>query len=343
MTETGAQLVRAALAGEEVPRFPCAPLAVHYTAALAGVSVRDYTLDPRIMVDCICRYYEQFRPDAVWLSADTWVTAEAMGASVDFVDDNQPMMGVGEPVVSRAADIDAIPPADPSTRGRQLLMLEALSLLRQRLGPDVFIVGCFDQSPFSLGCALMGINAMMERLMTDRPFVEGLLARCIEHAAAYGLEMSRAGADMLSTGDSPAGLIGPELYREIALPATQRVFRSLRASCDTPLSLHICGRSEHILTDMTRTGCDVLEVDHQTDLAAACEAVPPEIALWGNLDPVGLLASSTPDDVRAEARRCIETIRAHYRRRFILSSGCTLAPETPEANLRALFSSQGTW
>ncbi len=70
---TGRELVRAALAGQETPRVPSGPLAVHLTAAMAGVSIENYTLDPVVMVDCVCRYYERFRPDAVWLSADTWL------------------------------------------------------------------------------------------------------------------------------------------------------------------------------------------------------------------------------------------------------------------------------
>ena len=40
---------------------------------------------------------------------------------------------------------------------------------------------------------------------------------------------------------------------------------------------------------MATSGADVLEIDHQVDLAEACRAVPEEIALWGDLDPVGVL------------------------------------------------------
>ena len=131
---TTRQLVRAALAGAETSRVTTGPLAVHVTAALAGIPIEDYTLNPLVMVDCICRYYERFRPDAVWVSSDTWVTAEAMGARVAFPGINQPLTGAGEPLVQTAADIDRLPPADPATRGRMPGMIEAMRLLRQRLG-----------------------------------------------------------------------------------------------------------------------------------------------------------------------------------------------------------------
>ncbi len=128
---TGRELVRAALAGQETPRVPSGPLAVHLTAAMAGVSIENYTLDPVVMVDCVCRYYERFRPDAVWLSADTWITAEAMGAAVAFPGTGQPMGGTGETLVRGVGDIDRLPAPDPSSLGRMPMMLEAMSLLRK--------------------------------------------------------------------------------------------------------------------------------------------------------------------------------------------------------------------
>jgi len=338
---TPRQLVKAAIDGGETPRFPTGPLAVHNTATLAGVSIEDYTLDPTVMVDCICRYYERFHPDAVWLSADTWITAQAMGAAVAFPGAGQPMGGTGETLVRSAADIDRLPAADPESLGRMPLMLNALSLLRQRLGDDVFIVACFDQSPFSLACSLADINEMMMLLVTDPPFVQALLARCIEHASAYAVALGRAGADMLSTGDSPAGMIGPDLYEEFALPAERRVFNAIRADCGVPSSLHICGDSAHILPAMARAGADVLEIDHLVNLDDACGLVPDSITLWGNIDPVRVLFNGTPESVKAACANAIAVIRRNKRRRFVLSSGCTLPPDTPPENIHALVEATG--
>jgi uroporphyrinogen-III decarboxylase len=72
-------------------------------------------------------------------------------------------------------------------------------------------------------------------------------------------------------------------------------------------------------------------------MADACRVVGPEIAIWGNLDPVGLLVQSTPADVRRKTEDLICAMRRMGHRRFVASSGCTLAPDTPEANLRALI------
>jgi uroporphyrinogen decarboxylase len=335
------KIVSRSLRGADVPRAAAGPLAVHYCARVAGVSVHDYTSDPRVLADSVVRYYERFRPDAVWVSADTWVSAQAMGARVGGVDPGQPWGGLGPPFIQTAADLDRIPKPDPGTQGRYPFMLEALRLIVERLGQEVFVVGCFDQCPFSLASQLLGINEIMLKLHDDRPQVEAVMERCLDYGLAYGRAMGEAGADMLSGGDSPAGLIGPELYREMALPFEKRLISGLQAATGKPVSLHICGDSTPILKDMAGLGADVLEIDHQVDIAEAFRITGPDVAFWGNLDPVGLLARGAPGEVEDASQRLLETVRSSGHRRFVLSSGCTLALETPAENLEAMFRAAG--
>ncbi len=331
------QVVQRALSGESNCRTATGPLAVHYCAHLCGVSLRSYTADARTLADCVVRYYERFQPDAVWVSADTWVTAQAMGARVGFPNDDQPMGGVGEPMVRTLADLDRISPPDVGSQGRWPLMIEALSRVVDALRGRAFVVACFDQYPFSLACALMGMQQVMTGILEDRSLVGALMDRCGEYAQAYAVALAAAGADMLSGGDSPAGLIGPPLYREIALPAERRVVSGIRSRTSVPVSLHICGNATPILADMAASGADVLELDHQVDLERACQVLDPNVAIWGNLDPVAVLARGSVEEVTQAARRLIQTVHDHGRRRFVLSSGCTLATETPAENLEAML------
>ena len=186
---------------------------MHVTAVLAGVQIRQYSTDPQVMADCISRYFDWFHPDAIWVSADTLVTAEAIGVQLHFPDGDQVPTGAGEPLIKIPGDIDAIPQPDPSVQGRMPVLVEALEILRKRHSDEVFIVGCFDQAPFSLASTLAGQKRVMLKSIEDRPILDSILDRCEEYATAYGLAMGRAGADMLSTGDAPAGLLGPELFR----------------------------------------------------------------------------------------------------------------------------------
>ncbi|MEW5900297.1 MAG: uroporphyrinogen decarboxylase family protein [Acidobacteriota bacterium] len=330
-------LVSRALGGLATPRIAVGPLAVHYCARAAGVSIGDYTSNPRVLADSVLRYYEIFRPDAVWVSADTWVSAQAMGARVGAVDDGQPWSGLGSPLIQSARDIDRIPPPDPSVQGRYPLMLEALGRVVAALGDEVFVVGCFDQYPFSLASQLLGMEVIMIKLVDDRPLVEAVMEKGLGYGLTYGRAMNEAGAHMLSGGDSPAGLIGPRFYRELALPFEKRLISGLKEATGKPISLHICGHAQPILEDMANSGADVLEVDHKVDLAQACRIVGPDRTLWGNLDPVGVLARGSTAQVEQAARRALEAVRACGHKRFVLSSGCTLALETPAENLRVML------
>jgi uroporphyrinogen decarboxylase len=331
------ELVNRALSGLAVPRPAVGPLAVHYCARLAGVSLRDYTLSSGVLADCVIRYHERFQPDAVWLSADTWVNAQAMGARVAFPGEDQPLGGTGEPLIKTTADIERIPAPDPSLQGRWPLMLEAMRRARAALGPKVFLVGCFDQYPFSLACAAMGLERIMLAVNDDLPLVKALMDRCAEYTVAYACALAEAGADMLSGGASPATLLGPKLYREVALPFEQRAIAAIKARTALPVSLHMCGNATPILADLAKSGADVLELDHRTNLREACRILPRHIAIWGNLDPVGVLAQGSPQDVTRAANEFLQTLTAAGHDRFVLSSGCTLAVETPETNLHALI------
>jgi MtaA/CmuA family methyltransferase len=216
-------------------------------------------------------------------------------------------------------------------------MLEALERVVRTLGRKVFIVACFDQYPFSLSAALLGLKQAMLVVRKDPPLMQALMERCLQYGLAYGRALAELGPDMLSGGDSPAGLIGPRAYRQIAWPYEQRLIAGLKTSTRKPVSLHVCGKALPIVADMAASGADVVEIDQQVDLEQACRVVGPEIALWGNLDPVGVLAQGTVAEVEQAARQAIQTARRHGRRRFVLSSGCTLAVETPAANLDALL------
>jgi len=334
---TSKQLVHAALAGQPVPRVPTGPLAVHFCAGVAGYGLHQYTTDARSLADSVIRYHDRFKPDAVWLSADTWVSAEAMGARVGAFDDNQPFGGLGEPLIQTAADIDRIPAPDVGTQGRYPLMLEALSRIVEALGREVFIVACFDQYPFSLAAALMGINQIMLKVVDDPPFVDALMARCSDYPLAYARALGHAGADLLSGGDSAAGLLGPASYGALALPAEQRLIAGMKSATGKPVSLHICGNATAILPSMKTSGADVLELDHAVPMREACRMIGPETALWGNLNPVGVLAQGTPQRVTEEAHQVLAAVKDFGRRRFVLSSGCTLAMETPHRNVDALI------
>jgi MtaA/CmuA family methyltransferase len=148
--------------------------------------------------------------------------------------------------------------------------------------------------------------------------------------------MAQAGAHMVSNGDSPAGpaMISPAMYRKFALPSEQAVIREAHA-LGLPYALHICGDTSIILEDMAQSGADAVELDYKTDLKAAHATCKDRITFIGNLDPSGVIARGTADEVSAATQHVLETFADTPQ--FILNAGCAIPPTAPEANIRAMI------
>jgi len=51
------ELVSRALSGLETARVPTGPLAVHFCAKVAGISLREYTTNPRALAESVIQYH----------------------------------------------------------------------------------------------------------------------------------------------------------------------------------------------------------------------------------------------------------------------------------------------
>jgi [methyl-Co(III) methanol-specific corrinoid protein]:coenzyme M methyltransferase len=136
-----------------------------------------------------------------------------------------------------------------------------------------------------------------------------------------------AGADFLTVhemGGSP-GALGPKLFESIVLPHLQ----TLTSALPRPIVLSACGRTNGTMKLLAASGADALSVDQTNDLAASRQEVP-DVLLFGNLDPVGLISQGTPDEI-TEAVASVVRSGADA-----VWPGCDLYLQTPLENLQAL-------
>lgn len=332
---TGKQRALAALRGEPQDRPPVIPIVGQAGAPLCGVSIRDHANDPGLLARCQVDCARRFGYDGVYISADTWVNAEAVGFPWMEHPDDGPAGGKGTWIQS-AEDIDRLELPDPRRSGRWPLMVEAVRQARRLAGDDLLVIGCFDQSPFSLACQLRDINQFMLDLVEEPDLAHRLLSYCAEAVARYAVAMAEAGADVLNTGDSSAGgsLIGGAYYRDFAFPYERQMFAAIRKATDVPLTLHICGDSRTCIDQMLETGVDGIEIDEFMDLTLARDKCRGRMTVIGNVDPVDPLLQGTPGDVKRKCLACLAAFEGSER--FILSSGCAISPLTPPENLAAM-------
>ena len=156
----------------------------------------------------------------------------------------------------------------------------------------------------------------------------------MQAGARFARAQLEAGADITSIGDSAAGqsVVSPRVYHRFAQPLEKR-YRELMGP--GLLSLHICGKTDHIVAGMAGTGAEILELDHWNDLAATFRAIPPQTCVFGNLDPSSVLVLGTPELVRQKSLQAIAAARRGGGR-FVLCPGCTVGANTPPENVRAM-------
>jgi uroporphyrinogen decarboxylase len=77
------------------------------------------------------------------------------------------------------------------------------------------------------------------------------------------------------------------------------------------------------------------ELDYKTDAVKAKQTAGKRHVLFGNIDPSGVLAQGTVEQVREATRQLISVWKPGGR--FILNAGCAIPPTTPPENVRAMI------
>ncbi len=331
----GYQKTRAALEGA-MPASP--PVMLHnfmMAAAESGVSMAVFRRDPVQMARCFIESVERYGLDAAMVDVDTATLAGAIGVPVVFPDD-EPAVCRGE-LISTLDQVKDLPAPEISKYEGIQVWLEAVRIIKRHFGDEIYLRGNCDQCPFSLAALVRGAGGWMMDLMdpANEAGAHLLLEYCAEATSQFIRLMAATGAHMVSNGDSPAGpsVVSPRLYRQFAQPYEKRI-ADLAHSLGLPYALHICGKTEPILSDMLDTGSDALELDTKTDASRAAEVLGGRATFIGNLDPTTVLAHGAPQLVEQKSR---ELMRIFSRtRRFILNAGCGIVASTPSENIRAM-------
>ena len=197
------------------------------------------------------------------------------------------------------------------------------------------IRGNCDQAPFSLASMMRGAqNWMLDLLMAEEGRVVELLEYCTIATSQFLKLMALTGCDMLSNGDSPAGpdMISPDMYNKYAFPYEKKIVE-VSHKAKLPYTLHICGNTDLILGKMLETGLDAIELDYKTDIKKIFDIYQNKAVLIGNIDPSGVLAMGTIDEVNNKTIELLEIYKDSNR--YILNAGCAKPAETTTDNLQA--------
>ena len=327
---TGHDRIVAALSGLPVDSLPLMPITMMFAADQIGVPYGKYATDHRVLAEAQIRTAEKFDFDYVATLTDPAREAADCGAVVHYFDNQPPAVDENRSLLADKGVLSGLHAPNPLGGGRMHDRVQAVALLRQRVGGEKFIEG-WVEGPCAEAADLRGINRLMTDFYDDPAFVRGLF----DFVVALGLEFARvqvdAGADLIGVGDAAASLVGPRIYEEFVRPYEQKLVDGLHAM-GTKVRLHICGNIGRILPGIASLGCEIVDVDYPVSVEQARREMGPEQILLGNIDPVRTLRNGTPEGIAAAVAEC----HAQAGPRYIVGAGCEVPRDTPEANVLAL-------
>lgn len=324
----------AALHGERPDRRPVILHSFMPAAREAGYTMRAYRESPEVAAECHIRFAEKYDVDGIIFDVDTALTAGAVGVPVDFPEDEPAR--THEPLLRSLDELDTLKEVDLSKDRRIQHSLEAVRLIKKHFGDEILVRGNCDQAPFSLATAMRTPGDFMMDLIMDPERAQLLLEYASGVCRQYTRLMAATGCHMVSNGDSPAGpsMISPEMYASLAAPYELQLQEEAHRAGVLYL-LHICGNTDLILNHMASMNLDAVDLDYQTPSQRILDTLGQNTLLCGTIDPSGVMALGTPQEVVTHCRALLDCYRGNPR--LVLGSGCALPPFTPEANIRALI------
>jgi MtaA/CmuA family methyltransferase len=321
--------VFAHLDGQPVDHLPLMPITMMFACDQVGARYRDYCTNYRVLAEGQIRTAEKFGFDYVNTMSDPAREAADCGARVEFFE-NQPVALVEDQALLRdKATLAALKIPDPLAGGRMENAIQAVSLLKERVGKEKIIEG-WVEGPIAEAADLRGINTLMMDCFDDPLFVRDLFAFVVEMELGFARAQIDAGADLIGIGDAAASLIGPQLYNELVWPYEKKLVEGIR-SLGGKVRLHICGNTRAHLARIGELGCEIVDLDYPSPMAEGRQNMPTQLLL-GNVNPVSILRNGTPEIVEASVAECHRDAGA----RFIVGAGCEVPRDTPEENLRSM-------
>ncbi len=323
-----------ALQGEPVDRFPvwmmrqAGRYLPGYQRVRAKTSFLDLCRTPELAAEVTLEPVERFDVDAAIVFADILLTADAMGVTVEFPDGGPRIV---HPIRS-PADVQRVHAPDPS---RVRAVFETVSILRRALPDRVALIG-FSAAPFTL-CAYMVEGGTSRDFETTRRFLHAhprafreLVDRAADALVPYLREQAACGAQVLQLFDTWAGVLSPDLFREIVVPSVRRVVEGLGPHRPPVILFPGLGTAAR-LEDALLTGVEALSLDWRTDLGAAYARVEGRVRLQGNLDPTVLLTNErTVHEATTKMCASVPPGRPH-----LANLGHGILKDTPPDNARA--------
>jgi uroporphyrinogen decarboxylase len=293
---------------------------------------------PELAVEVTLQPVDLIGVDAAIIFSDILVVPQAMGMTLSVEE------GVGPRFhhpLRHPADFERL--RDVSPEDGLGYVLDAVRLARRELAGRVPLIG-FAGAPWTLmsymieGGGSKAFNVAKRLLVEDPARAHGLLGRLARTVGEFLAAQVRAGAQAVQLFDSWAGALGPDDFREFALPYLAEAVGIARGA-GAPVIAFAPGAGWALEEIAAATGADVIGIDWQTDAAGARRRLADRgVALQGNLDPCWLYAA--PSVIRERTHRMLEAFGGQS---HIANLGHGILPDVSPDHARAFVDAVKEW
>lgn len=271
----------------------------------------------------------RFGFDGAILFSDILVVPHALGQKLWFEEGEGPRLA--PTLVDHAIDVLSVAPdrLDP--------VYETVRLVKKNLPENVSFLG-FAGSPWTVATYMVAgrgskDQAETRRLAYDDPAAFSLIiGSIVAMTVDYLSKQIEAGVEAVQLFDSWSGSLSPAQFERWVIAPTVSIVSQIRTKHpNIPIIGFPKGAGGKLIAYACETGIDAIGLDETVDPVWANAALPKDMPVQGNLDPLALIAGGE------ELRRATQHILDSFSNRpHIFNLGHGILPDTPIANVEAL-------
>ncbi|MCK5806243.1 MAG: uroporphyrinogen decarboxylase family protein [Lentisphaeria bacterium] len=320
-------------AADAVGRRLVAPLLGFPGVRLVGSTVKLAQQNHGEHFKAIKEICETFSPDLTFPLMDLSVEANALGRYTLFPKEESAVVPADSYSVEELVAQARINIAFDS---RLSGYVETMKLMSLGL-PANILRGAYVTGPYSLAALMMGADEAAMATVLNTEELTQICEFATERIQEYIRLLIVAGAQVICILEPSAVMLGPDQFEQFSAAYVRYINDSCKYTSVATI-YHTCGNTMHLIDKMVQSGVDAISLDAAAagvDLPTVASALPADVIVMGNINPIGTLLHGSPDAVEAETTELLDSMAEHPN--FVLSTGCDIPQETPVGNILAFM------
>lgn len=327
-----------------------------------GITMSDYIKDPDIMLDCQIKATEWIRHN-ILSDGGMGYPDDGWYVMVDYQNFLEPVWFGGKIKYGKEPHTEAflsdadknsifekgIPEPFSGINGeavrRYEYFMEKMKSYKYKGIPLIGVGLPFNMlgtdGPFTNACSIRGAGNFIMDMLEDSEYAhqlmsfitEATIGRIIQSRKYLGLKDELFG---FGFADDSIVMLSQELYKEFVLPYHKRIFDAFSVF-ESKREMHLCGDAQRFFPILEKElNVKSFDTGFPVEFESLYDELSSDVRILGG-PSIGLVRFGTPGEVKAEAKRILESGVMKKSKRFILREGNALAPGTPVENVNAIY------